>query len=68
MKEQPRWHVVLRYRTSLGPLVEHHDVEELDALRDIVGRGPDWNCLIDCVVTLNRVITPGLTIEQAATQ
>lgn len=64
----PRWHVVLRYRTKDGPSVHHHHIEELDALFDIVERGPDWNCLIDCVVTLNRPTSPGLTVEQAVMQ
>jgi hypothetical protein len=61
-----RWHVAIRYRTDAGTIDIDYDIEELDQLADLVERGPDWNCLIDCVVTLNRVSTPGLTVEQAA--
>ena len=61
-----RWHVVLRYRTYAGIVGVHHDIEELDELASLVERGPDWNCLVDCVVTLNRTSTLDLTVEQAA--
>lgn len=61
-----RWHVVLQYRTDAGIVDAHHDIEELDQLAGLVERGPDWNCLVDCVVTLNRAIHPDLTVEQAA--
>ncbi|MGB3897019.1 MAG: hypothetical protein WA973_00515 [Mesorhizobium sp.] len=62
-----RWHVVLRYRSTKAGIVDvHHDIEELDDLPALVERGPDWNSLIDCVVTLNRTSTPDLTVEQAA--
>jgi hypothetical protein len=29
-------------------------------------RRPEWNCLVECVVTLNRANHPDLTVEQAA--
>jgi hypothetical protein len=62
-----RWHVVLQYRSTKAGIVDvHHDVEELEELASLVERGPDWNSLIDCVVTLNRAIHPDLTVEQAA--
>lgn len=62
-----RWHVVLQYRSTKAGIVDvHHDIEELEELAGLVERGPDWNCLVDCVVTLNRTSTPDLTVEQAA--
>ena len=63
---QFRWHVVLRYRCDTGILDIDYDIEELDQLPSLVERGPDWNCLVDCVVTLNRTSMPDLTVEQAA--
>lgn len=61
-----RWHVVLRYRTDAEIVDVHHDIEELEELASLIERGPDWNCLVDCVVTFNRTSTPDLTVEQAA--
>jgi hypothetical protein len=62
-----RWHVVLQYRSTKACIVDvHHDIEELEELASLVERGPDWNCLVDCVVTLNSAIDPDLTVEQAA--
>lgn len=63
-----RWHVVVRYRARTGIIDIDYDIEELEQLASLVERGPDWNCLIDCVVTLNRPLTPDLTVEQAARQ
>lgn len=60
-----RWHAVATYRTKTGPLDVHHDIEELDELRDLIEAGPDWNAIIDIRITLARVCTPGLTVEQA---
>jgi hypothetical protein len=61
-----RWHVAIRYRTDTGIIDIDYDIEELDQLASLVERGPDWNCLVDCVVTLNRSLIPDLTVEQAA--
>lgn len=62
---QPRWNVVLNYRTNSGPVDVHHDIEELRELEDIVEMGPDWRTLIDAQITLNRYREPTLTVEQA---
>jgi hypothetical protein len=61
-----RWHVAIQYRTDTGIIDIDYDIEELDQLPSLVERGPDWNCLVDCVVTLTRPLMPDLTVEQAA--
>ena len=60
-----RWKATLIYRTDNGPVDVEHTFEELEELHDIVERGPDWNSLIKITVELERVSTPGLTVEKA---
>jgi len=62
---QPRWNVILNYRTDSGPVDVHHDIEELRELEDIIEMGPDWRTLIDAKITLNRHCEPTLTVEQS---
>jgi hypothetical protein len=62
-----RWIVEASYRTVDGPTFERHYIEELSELEPIIERGPDWNALIDCRITLNRrTQSQDFTIEQAA--
>lgn len=60
-----RWFVEITYRTDTGPTVVEHFVEELDEVADIVERGPDWNTIVDIRITLERVRSVGLTVEQS---
>ena len=57
-----RWGVIILYRTSGEPLAEHHSVEEISEIQEIVERGPDWNAIMNISVQLARVTDPGLTI------
>ena len=62
-----RWLIEATYRTDHGPVDVHHEVEELEALHDLIEAGPDWNTLIDIRITLNpaRITSLGLTVERA---
>ena len=61
-----RWHATIFYRSDAGPVDVDHDFEELEELHDLVERGPDWNTIIQIIVTLARTTDEGLTIERAA--
>jgi hypothetical protein len=61
-----RWFAFITYRTDAGPIIVEHDIEELAELQTLVERGPDWNTIVDIRITLARVTSPDLTIEQAA--
>ena len=58
-----RWSVIILYRTGGEPLAEHHYVEELSEIEEIVERGPDWNAIMNISVQLNRVTDAGRTID-----
>lgn len=62
---QPRWRAVATYRSAAGPVDVTHEIEELDALHDLIERGPDWNALIDVLITLARPTYEGITLEEA---
>jgi len=61
-----RWHATIFYRSDAGTVDVDHDFEELEELHDLVERGPDWNTIIQIIVTLARTTDEGLTIERAA--
>jgi hypothetical protein len=60
-----RWRAVAIYRSNNGPVCVEWKFEELDELRKLVERGPDWNALIEIRVTLARRTRTGLTVEAA---
>lgn len=64
-KTEKRWKAVATYRSDAGPIDIEWDIEELEELQDLVERGPDWNCLVDIRITLNRRYH-GMTVEQSA--
>jgi len=49
-----RWKASAEYKTDNGPVCIEHFFEEIADLHLIIERGPDWNTLTRCVVTLNR--------------
>lgn len=62
-RHELRWKAVIEYRTDNGIVDVEHNFEEVEELHDIIERGPNWNCMERCIITLNRVLTPGLTVE-----
>jgi hypothetical protein len=65
--EDLRWIVRVSYRGNLGVLDNEFHVEEFTELQEIIERGPDWNCIIDIVITLNpKRRAYDDTVEQAA--
>jgi hypothetical protein len=49
-----RWKAVIEYRAEDGTKAVDHYFEEILDLHLIMERGPDWNLLVRCTVTLNR--------------
>jgi hypothetical protein len=49
-----RWRALVEYKSENGPISIEHFFEEIADLHVIIERGPDWNTLVRCVVTLNR--------------
>lgn len=49
-----RWKAVFRYNSPNGPVETVHFIEELIELQMLMERGPDWNLLEKCTLTLNR--------------
>ena len=47
-----RWKAVLSYTSPSGSSVQTVTFEEIAELHDIIERGPDWNELDQCVITL----------------
>ena len=64
--EQPRWTARVTYRIEVDEMVAFYHFEELDALRDLIEAGPDWNTIIKIEIILARVSHPGLTVEAAS--
>lgn len=63
----PRWHAVVTYRLSAGPVDIEHDLVELDELHDLIERGPHWDAIIEIRVTrAEQGLT--LTVEEAGRQ
>jgi len=63
-----RWKAVILYRTLNGVVDVEHFFEEIADLDTIIERGPHWDTLIKCTVTLNRPSEDrALTVEKAAT-
>lgn len=60
-----RWHAVINYRTDSGVVDVHHDLEELEELQNLVERGPDWNTIVDIVITLQRRSNDVMTVEES---
>lgn len=63
---KPRWKAICLYRSAAGPVDVEHHFDEVEDLHDLIERGPHWDTLIKCTVTLNRPIEVGLTLEAAA--
>lgn len=63
-----RWKAVILYRMEDGQFVDvEHYFEEIAELDDLIERGPHWDTLIRCTVTLNRPARDArLTLEKAA--
>jgi len=49
-----RWKAIIEYRTDEGTESVEHYFEEISDLHFIIERGPYWNLLIRCTVTLSR--------------
>ncbi len=66
--QEPRWKAVILYRMAGGNFVDvDHLFEEIEDLHTLIERGPHWDTLIRCTVTLNRPAErKNLTIEEAA--
>ena len=54
MKDGVRWIADITYRSESGPVDVRHHMEELEDLQNIVERGPDWHCIEDIRITLQR--------------
>jgi hypothetical protein len=54
LHQPKRWKVIIEYRTDTGRLTVEHLLEEISELHQVIEKGPDWNTLIRCTVTLNR--------------
>lgn len=65
-KDDLRWKAIAEYRSAAGVVDVEHHFEEICDLHDLVERGPDWDTLIKVTVTLNRVTSKTLTVEEAA--
>lgn len=65
-----RWKAVVLYRMDGGQFVDvEHFFEEIAELDDLIERGPHWDTLIRCTITLNRPARDArLTLEKAAAQ
>jgi len=65
---QPRWKAVILYRMRDNQFVDvEHCFEEIEDLHMLIERGPHWDTLIRCTITLNRPAqSKSLTIEEAA--
>ena len=63
-----RWRAKITYRSERGPIDVHHTFEEIEDLHDIIERGPHWDAIISCKITLNvsDEDARSLTIEEAA--
>jgi hypothetical protein len=62
--EPLRWSAEIEYRTENGGEWRSVQFEELAELDQIIESGPHWDCLVRCVVTLNRPSErAGLTLE-----
>lgn len=62
-----RWRATALYRSVAGFVDVEWFFDEIEELHGLIERGPDWNTLIRCTVTLNDVTHPELTLEAAAT-
>jgi len=51
---EKRWRAVIEYQHRTGPIIIEHFFEEITELHNIIERGPEWNTLVRCTVTLNR--------------
>lgn len=51
---EKRWKAVIVYRGDNGTDTVEHFLEEIGDLHPIIERGPDWETLITCTITLNR--------------
>ncbi|MCO5056941.1 MAG: hypothetical protein M9905_03445 [Rhizobiaceae bacterium] len=49
-----RWKAVIEYRGDGETQIVEHYFEEISELHLIIERGPEWNRLVCCTVTLNR--------------
>lgn len=65
---KPRWRAVLLYRSIASDFVDvEYFFEEIHELESLIERGPHWDTLIRCTITLNRhAENANLTIEEAA--
>ena len=64
---EPRWKAVAVYRTDSGGVDVEWFFEEIAELHDLIERGPHWDSLVSCTVTLNRPAEDtSLTVERAA--
>ena len=61
---EPRWTATVTYRSEVGLVPVEHDIAELAELHDLVEAGPDWNCITESSVKLNRRYYD-VTIEEA---
>lgn len=64
---QPRWKAVILYRMEGDAFVDvEHLFEEIHELDDLIERGPHWDTIIRCTITLNRPAeNKHLTLEEA---
>jgi hypothetical protein len=65
---KPRWKAVILYRMANDKFVDvEHQFEEIHELDGLIERGPHWDTIVSCTVTLNRPAENArLTIEEAA--
>lgn len=64
----PRWKATCLYRIEGGTFVDvEHFFEEIEDLHMLIERGPHWDTLVRCTITLNRHSeAKDLTVERAA--
>ena len=49
-----RWNVDVTYASDAGDVDVRHHIEELEDLQRLVEAGPDWHCIKDIRIVLNR--------------
>jgi hypothetical protein len=59
-----RWQAIVQYRTDNGPIDVPHGLHELDELRELIEKGPDFGAIAKIEIKY-LLGDDDLTIEQA---
>jgi hypothetical protein len=62
-----RWVASISYRSAEQATIrDDREMEELAELQQLVEAGPDWNCVEQIEIALQRRLKPQLTLEESA--